>query len=59
MAQINWTKNNDFYIKSTGKVNSVSRKDWLGFLEALGEMESDGTYNAINSAGYSGMYQFY
>ena len=33
---------------------------WLGFLDALGEMESGGAggYGALNPYGYAGMYQF-
>ena len=31
---------------------------WVGFLDALAEMESHSNYGALNSLGYAGMYQF-
>lgn len=36
----------------------ASSSGWVGFLDALAEMESHSNYGALNSMGYAGMYQF-
>jgi Ca2+-binding RTX toxin-like protein len=36
----------------------ASNGGWVGFLDALAEMESHSNYGALNSMGYAGMYQF-
>lgn len=58
MANVNWTKNQEFIYNASGKIFGILNTDWLGFLDALGKTEGDDTYSADNKQGYIGIYQF-
>ena len=57
MGNVVWSDTTDF---DTNKATEVagSGTGWIGFLEALGRMESSSDYGEVNGSGYTGIYQW-
>jgi len=59
MAAVNWTRNVSFIDEANDDIAGIGdRADWLAFLDALGRVEGQNDYNAINQLGYVGIYQY-
>ena len=60
MAIVDWSQATKFYNRVNALIQaSVTRSDWIGFMDALGWMENDGKYGGLGVANnsYAEIYQ--
>lgn len=58
VASENDVKNEDAINKASGEFSISTERSFIDFKEALAMRESNGDYDAVNSYGYMGKYQF-
>jgi len=57
MSDIKIQKNKDFRTNANEKLEGLVSSDWLAFLDAVGRVEGNDTYNINNGVGFYGIYQ--